>query len=334
MDKASATQIITATQTGWRNSWSASSISSTAQSLTAGKHYYLKVVHDEYGGGDYMTVGFTIEDTSTAHPNSQRGWKKLTIDPNHTFEKYTVTVPSSSTANFRLQFKNAAKKCTGVTASSDVFKCSSFTCPCISSSFKASSSAGEFKSAVRTFFDTIHSYYGYYMNVVKEGLDSTGTVTTTTADIVSYRFTATGRHAIAGPSSTETKIYSNDASVTGATVSKDADSTVPLSGMYKIRIPYNAAGNTKETVDIGLNWYDRHILEQIYTAVPELYGRVEIKTDTSNFVTADEGKELYYRIDGTSYGDFTVIDSTASSLKGGSTTYSNYIWLYYPYCCF
>eukprot|EP00345_Euplotes_harpa_P007605 CAMPEP_0168321520 /NCGR_PEP_ID=MMETSP0213-20121227/2322_1 /TAXON_ID=151035 /ORGANISM="Euplotes harpa, Strain FSP1.4" /LENGTH=81 /DNA_ID=CAMNT_0008323191 /DNA_START=1391 /DNA_END=1633 /DNA_ORIENTATION=- len=81
MDKSAPTLILTANLNGWRNFWSpATSIASASQSLTAGKHYYMKVVHSEYGGSDYMTVGFTIDDASTAHPNSERGWKRLTIN--------------------------------------------------------------------------------------------------------------------------------------------------------------------------------------------------------------------------------------------------------------
>jgi hypothetical protein len=109
MDSSSATAIISNSGwNAWRNYWKpSSSIYSSSISLTVGKHYYLKVVHDDWGSSDYMTVGFTFKDISSPRPNSYKGWKKLSIDPKHTFESFTITLPNNTEAEYRLQFKNS-----------------------------------------------------------------------------------------------------------------------------------------------------------------------------------------------------------------------------------
>lgn len=108
-DTASASNILTVGWNEWRNFYNPtpSSISSTEQSLEAGKHYYFKVTHSEISGNDYMTVGFTIKDTSTSHPNSLTGWKSVSIDAHHTFEIYEFVLPNNTDAKFRLQFSNS-----------------------------------------------------------------------------------------------------------------------------------------------------------------------------------------------------------------------------------
>jgi hypothetical protein len=124
-DTASATNILTVGWNGWRNFYdpTPSSISSTEQSLEAAKHYYFKVTHSEIRGNDYMTVGFTIKDTSNSHPNSLTGWKSVSIDAHHTFEVYKFVLPNNTDAKFRLQFSRSDLNCNGFAASSDVFTC-------------------------------------------------------------------------------------------------------------------------------------------------------------------------------------------------------------------
>lgn len=319
MNKDAATKILTAGLRGWRNFWEGdlTSISSDEITLEKDKHYYFKVTHAESNGNDYMTVGFTINDESTAHPNSQKGWKSITIDPHHTFEVYEVTVPTTPDVNYRLQFANIALKCSVFTKASDIFQCNTKDCPCVTGSFKATSSADSFRTATRDFFNKIRSNYGNHMKVTKEGLDASGAVTTVVGDIVSYKFTATAIYAISSASSTDVKIFASTG--TTGTVAKTGTSTLPISGKFKIKIPLAAGGNAV-TEDLALDLYNGNILREIYSVAPEYIGKIEMRTVYSKFPSQFEGKEFYYRINGSPSVDLEIIASTTSPLTGGDAT--------------
>jgi hypothetical protein len=208
-----------------------------------------------------------------------------------------------------------------VSAVSDIFMCTSTLCPCVTGTFKASFSESQIRSAVANYFNSVHSNYGSYLTVTKETLDALGSVTTIAADVDSYKITFTGRFAIPeNRRTTETKILTMDTTVTTATISKNSESTNPLSGFFMLRIPIDSSGATKDTDNIGVNWADGHVLRSIYKAAPEYIGKVEFKTDNSNYLSSDEGKEYYYRISELSYGDFEIINSSDLPLIGGSTT--------------
>ena len=172
MNKASKSTILSVGINPWRNVWSPSPANfySAEQSLTAGKHYYMKVTHQENSGDDYVSVGFKINDSSTSKPNSLLGWKSISINPHHTYEKFEVLLPNNPTASFRIQFVNTGLKCVALTSSSDIFKCTSTLCPWVSSSFKVSSTESQFLSAIQGFFNKIQSYYGSTMTVTKQQL--------------------------------------------------------------------------------------------------------------------------------------------------------------------
>ena len=322
MDPSAASSIISVSWNAWRNFWdpSPASISSSEMSLEAGKHYYMKVTHSETSGFDYVTVGFTINDASTSHANSEKGWKSIYIEPHHTFEKYEILLPNNTEAGFRLQFSKSGKNCTGVSTSSDVFQCTEELCPCVSSTFKASHTTAEFKNSIKAYFNLIKSNYGNYMSVLKETLDANGVVTATASEIENYKFTVTFTYVLSSPSSTEVKIYSKANGVSG-TVSKTQDSTVPLSGNYRIRIPLTNGTNV-DTEDIPLSNYNGHITRSIYKASPEYIGKIELKTVYSKYPSSNEGKQLYYRISGHPSKDLQIIDSPDNPLAGGSTTQS------------
>jgi hypothetical protein len=320
MDPSAATEIINVALSGWRNFYDPSrNISSAEVTLEEGNHYYMKVTHTESGGDDYATVGFTINDASTSYPNTDQGWKSLSINPNHDFEMFEVTIPRDDTVNFRLKFSNDDLDCTGVTATSDIFQCDTDDCPCISTSFNSDSTVGEFRGAVDQYFNSVRSRMGTNLAVTKEGLDASGVVTDVDADIVSFKFTTTSTYAISSPSSETTSVFSDTSGVTG-TVTKTQDSTLPLSGSYRIQI-IDSDGSTVvgETEDISLTNYNGHVTRKIYEAAPQLIGKLEVEHYYDNYYSQNEGKELYYRITGS---DLTlkVIDSSSDPLSGGSTT--------------
>lgn len=108
MDPTAASQILNVGWNDWRNFWNPtpSSIYSAPQSLLGGKHYYMEVNHMEVSGNDYMTIGFSIDDNSTAHPNSQLGWKNIWIDAHHDYEIMELVLPNDTVTSYRLQFTN------------------------------------------------------------------------------------------------------------------------------------------------------------------------------------------------------------------------------------
>ena len=320
MDNSAKSTILSVGYNSWRNFWSPSpsSFYSAEQTLTAGKHYYMKVTHEEISGDDYVTVGVKINDSSTSKPTSIKGWKSIAIEPHHTFEKYEVLLPNNTSANFRLQFVNAGLKCAALTKSADIFQCTSSVCPCVSASFKATATEAQFLSTISSFFNSVKSYYGSTMTVTKETLDSSGAVTAVAADIANYKFTFVAKYVLSSESSTATTIWSDATGVT-ATVTKTQSSTLPLSGKYNIKIPL-ANSTIVTTDDISLNTYNGQIMRYIYNVAPEYIGRIEVKTVYANYPSYNEGKELYYRIDQGSNIDLQIASSTSAPLSGGSTT--------------
>ena len=355
MDKTSKSIILSVGLNSWRNIWdpSPTSFYSSEQTLQAGKHYYMKVTHEEISGDDYVTVGFKINDSSAAKPNSLKGWKTLYIEPHHTFEKFEVLLPNNPSASFRIQFTNTALKCVSLTKSSDIFTCTSSLCPCVSGTFTTASTESQFLSAIYSFFNQVQSYYGwtylnrtfttastesqflsaiysffnqvqsYYgstMTITKQALDSSGTVTTDTASIVNYKFIFEAKYVLSSESSSLTTIWSDTTGIT-ATVSKTQSSSTPLSGKYAIKIPLSD-GSIVTTEDISLDIYNGQITRYIYNVAPEYIGRLELKVSYKKYPTSKEGKELYYRIDQGASINLQIASSTTSPLSGGSTTTS------------
>ena len=320
MDKSAKSTILSVGYNSWRNFWSPSpsSFYSAEQTLTAGKHYYMKVTHEEISGDDYVTVGVKINDSSTSKPTSFKGWKSIAIEPHHTFEKYEVLLPNNTSANFRLQFVNAGLKCAALTKYADIFQCTSSVCPCVSASFKATATEAQFLSTISSFFNSVKSYYGSTMTVTKETLDSSGAVTAVAADIANYKFTFVAKYVLNSESSTATTIWSDATGVT-ATVTKTQSSTLPLSGKYVIKIPLSDS-TIVTTDDISLDTYNGQITRLIYNVAPEYIGRIELKVVTSKYLSSNEGKELYYRIDQNPSVNLQIASSTTTPLTGGSIT--------------
>jgi hypothetical protein len=190
-DSSAASNILGVSTNGWRNFWQPSrTLTSAEKTLEEGKHYYMKVGHQESDGSDYLTIGFELNDAGSSYPNVDAGWKTIAIDPKHDFEIYEVTLPADDTANYRLVFGSDTLECTGVIASDDVFQCDSKTCPCVTSSFSVNSTAAQFRSAIANYFNSVRSWAGNTMSVVKEELDAGGLVATDSGnEVASYKYT-------------------------------------------------------------------------------------------------------------------------------------------------
>jgi hypothetical protein len=190
-DSSSASNIMGISWNGWRNFWAPTrTLTSNEQSLEEGKHYYMKVAHQESYGSDYLTIGFTLNDAATTYPNIDAGWKTVAIDPKHDFEIYEVALPADDTASYRLVFGSDYLVCTGVIASADVFQCDSKTCPCVTSSFSVNSTVAEFRSAIGGYFNSVRGSAGDTMSCVKEELDVGGLdATVSGGDVASYKYT-------------------------------------------------------------------------------------------------------------------------------------------------
>ena len=313
-DSSSLTQVLSVYWNNWRNFWNPSpdSISSdTPVALTAGQHYYMKVYHQDSGYGEYVTVGFTTDDVSVSRPNSQSEWKKLTIDGNQTFEEYQIDIPYTSNASYRVAFDTCATY-----GSSTAFGCSTITCPCVSSTFTKDSSSNSVKSAVRTYFDSVRGSYGYHMLADKKTLDSSGAETSDTSLIETVRFTLTGRLTISsGPETV--RIYSNDGSTT-ATIAKNANSTTPLEGRFRIK--YNDGTSTRYTSDIPLSYHDGVVTREFLKTSPELLGKIEFRKDFKTFVSNTEGIDLYYRTSVALANALEITDAndTSNAISGGN----------------
>lgn len=315
-DSSSAANIISVGLNAWRNFYDPSrTLTSSQQSLEEGKHYYMKVSHQEGSGDDYLTIGFTLNDTTTSYPNIDEGWRTVSIDPNHDFEIYEVTLPADDTASYRLVFGSDILNCTGVIAPADVFQCNYDICTCVTSTFTVNSTATQFREAIQDHFNRIRTWAGSTMSCTKETLDANGLDAGTSGDPVdSYKFTCALTRIINGVSSTSATVVSDSATV--GTVTRTQDNTMYLSGNYQIAITL-ANGTTLNTDDLSLSTYNGGILRYIYTVAPELIGKMELKVVTSTYPTYWEGKELYYRIKNDLVTSLQIVDS---SLAGGNST--------------
>lgn len=216
MDPTASAQILSVSWNGWRNFWdpTPSSIYSAAQTLEAGKHYYMAVTHNEVSGDDYMTVGFTIDDTSTSHSNSYRGWKNIWFDSHPEYEIIELILPNDTATSYRIQFTNTAQNCTTLSTSTDIFACTTAKCPCVSSTFSANSTASDVKNAIKSYFNLIRSSYGNYLSVTKQSLDANDVETNVAADINSYKFTITAALAISSMSTTSSRVFPSSGTTT------------------------------------------------------------------------------------------------------------------------
>lgn len=315
MDSSAATQILSIGYDNWRNFWSPYQTITAASSyeLTEGNHYYMKVMHQDGGGDEHMTIGFTIEDDSTPVSNSQRSWKRLRLDGNHTFEEYQVVVPNTANVNYRVSWNS----CTAL-ATADAFACTTTKCPCVSSSFSKDSSESTVQAAFKPFFESIRANYGYYGVVVKDLLDVDGNPTNVTADQVSTRFTWTGRLSRSTPSATTVRIYSNNTSVTTATAALTQNSTIPLSGQFKI-LYTDSDSNITSTEDLQLYYGDGLYMRKFIEANPQFLGKIQFRRDYKTFVSYTEGVDLYYQTLEELDNDLEIVSSDAFPVVGGSS---------------
>ena len=324
MDKDSATEIISITNYQWfRNYYdlSTTAYKSTQQELLEGKHYYMKVFHQDNGGDDHMTIGMSIEDDSTPKPNSKSEWKRLIIDPQHTYEQFEFVIPNHASAKFKIQFLHSSK-CAKLTKSNVLTDCVDInTCPCVTTAFSADTSVGAFKNDIKYYFNKkIKTYYGDTLTVTKLTLDAAGQETTVVADITTIKFSVKAKMALGSSSFSGVEIFSN---VNGLTTKGQMlqNSTLPLSGMYKIRV--NRIDSTViETEDLSLDSKAYLVKRKISEVAPE-YKKgllLKIKRRSANFPTESEGIELIYR---TSIGynpELEIIGSSEEPLTGGDET--------------
>ncbi|CAI2373695.1 unnamed protein product [Moneuplotes crassus] len=321
-DKSAASQLFTATNIGFADFWkNTTDHKSAAKSLTGGQKYYMKITFNDWGYGDYMQVGFTIEDTSTQVANSHRGWKRSTIDAGHTFESFELEIPDNADVSYRLRFDSqSTSDCTGITSPSDIFRsCTTELCPCVSSTFSQTSSASNFRSSINDFFNKFHSNYGNHAKVVKETVTNGGLTT-------GYKFKTTFTYALSNASFNGIFVYeikNSDNSTRLLALNTDykltytdADKlTQPLVGNYKIRIN-DGSNNNVDTDDINPHESKGQVLRKIYAKVPSLMGKVEIRDSYETFFSGDEGRELFWRTttDADAFS-FSVIDSTTTAMN-------------------
>ena len=313
--KSSATSILTVGRHGQFNSWSTNSTHmSAAQSLTAGQKYYMKVIFDDYGWTDYMSFGFTIDDSSTQVANSQKGWKELTINPSHVFESFELELPANPDVSYRLRFESPSyNNCTNVNDATEIFEnChanANSTCNCVSTTFTQDTSASSFRGDIDDFFNKFHTYYGTNATVVKENItDGSGATT-------GYKFTTTLGYALLNPSFDKINLYVknntdstykvgvNGTDYTYTFTNKDT-LTHPITGSYKATIN-DGNGNTVDTDDIEISDAIGKILSKIYAKLPALLGKIELRDSFDTFYTYEEGRTLLYRTTG-SAENFTL----------------------------
>ena len=324
MDPTAATQILaTDTYSGWRDYPvpRASVYESSPQDLAAGNHYYMKIYNTDSRGGDHMTIGMRIEDNTTSHKNSESEWKILDANPNHAFEIYEVEVPnpeydSASTdyPNYRIQFVNSLfyRLSPGQVNSVCV---ENNACRWVSTRFTARSTAGQFRNAVRGFFNRLKRGYGNYMVSTKVPLDINGDELDSSASVTeihSYKFKLVARHAVSSPSTSSYELINVDnlSVVVGQLVQ---NSTKPLSGKFAISL---TRSNT-ETVETGAmrtGEVPNVVEREIYRVAPELIGVLEIQKLTSTYLTGNEGVQLIYRVASGYTVDLQIISSTSDPL--------------------
>jgi len=297
MDKDSSTEIISSSSyESFRNylDISTASYKSAAQSLLAGKHYYMKVYNQDNGGDDHMSIGMSINDETTKRANSQAGWKSLTINPHHIYEKFEITIPNHETAEFRIQFINS-EKCLKLGESDINDYCEDIeTCPCVSSAFTSSTTASGFKSDIYAFFNSkIKSSYGTNLRITRLELNSAGQETTIEEEVETIKFIVDGTMAISLPTFSSVQFISSVGGVTG-TANMIRESTKPLSGSYKISFK-RADGTEFATEDISLSSSSYYIKRIISQLAPEFHKKIDIKLKTTNYPSATEGLEILYR---------------------------------------
>jgi len=330
-DKSAQTQILEVGWVGgWRNTWAPTSTHiSASQSLTQGEKYYMKVVHDDEGGNDWMNIGFAIEDESTAVKNSDRGFNQILIDPEHVFESFTLEVPENPDVSYKFKFDHnftitnttnvGLPKCSSLSTAADIMNnCDLDLCPCTSSTFKSTSTESQFRGAIEDYFGKFHSYYGTTVKVVKEAIVDGSTTT-------GQRFTATFRYALNNPSFIGVSLFSKD-DVTAATerlivgtgynftFTPAASLTTPLKGNFRIKI--SDGTNTMYTNDLSTYSTKGQVMREIYRQVPSLLGKIEIRDSFTTFLHPDEGRELFWKTAKEAEGfTFEAVNSVTTPLN-------------------
>jgi parallel beta-helix repeat protein len=297
----------------FRNFWNpyptliGSSISSEQIELVAGEHYFMRVWHQDSGHSEHVTVGFTIEDESTLHQNSQLGWKRLRIDGDNTFEKFEISIPQTEDQDFKIGF-DTCSSFTSTVAWSDAID----DITCIGGAFSRTSTAGTVKVAIRDYLNIKKSNYGYYLDVEKFTLDASDVHTDVEADMVKTKFIITGRYATSSPIVTTFNIIS-ETGTTSASIVRVQNSTVPLDGSFRIKY-----GSTY-TSDINIDSADGHMLRYFYQANPQLIGQYEFRRDYNTFLSGNEGFDLYYRTSNRDNEDLEIVAGSTTTVTGGGT---------------
>jgi len=308
-DKSAAAQILSVGWVGgWRNTWApTSNNTSAAQTLVAGEKYYIKVIHDDYWSNNWMNIGFTIDDNTTAVENSDRGFNKIVIDPAHIFESFIIEIPENPDVSYKLKFghnytitnttNTGLPLCTSLTAAGDIMNtCTTTLCPCTSTTFSSNSTESQFRDAIKDYFEKFHSYYGSTVTIVKEPIVSGATTT-------GQRFTATFRFALDGPSFIEASLFSKDTLGNTArltvgtgynfTFTAADQLTSPLRGKYRIKI--SDGSNIVYTNDLSTYSTIGLVMREIYRQIPTLLGKIEFRDSFDKFLQPDEGRELFWR---------------------------------------
>jgi hypothetical protein len=335
-DPSAATTIIsTSTWEYWSNYFYARSTDmfSSPISLVAGEHYYMSVKHDDYGGSNHMQVGFTIQnETDIETTSTWGGWAHISMDPHHTFEQMTLTLPNDTETAYKVQFKSEDY-------SGELLKCSKLSSwgtiqiadedldGCLSGYFKASYTNTQMRSAFSRFFNSIHSDYGDTMTVVKKTLDASGQETDVAEDISSYQFVFTGNYALNKKSFESVRTFTTDGETSVVSLTYDQESTKPLTGSYKIRVTQtkdNGQVKTYDTEDIPLDTSATVVRRMILEAWSKLIGRLEFRRYNNRFLSYQEGLDFYYSLKYPKNSKFTVsmeiINSSDDPLTGGSET--------------
>ena len=317
-DKDSATEILTIENDRWRNFWSPSGThESSSHTLTAGEHYYIKVIQDAEGSDpNYINLGFTIDDESTPVENSFHGFSQFKADPGHTFESFELTIPNNPDVSYKLKFDGNSPDCKGVTDPTMIFeKCTWRTCPCTTFRFSSESTTEDFKDRLKAFFSIFRGDYGRNLDVQKEEITQGGSIT-------AYKFIVTGKVAREEPSFNGISLFSKDSSTDemkmadegtdyNFTMTAARDLTSPLQGKYKIEISQTGGGSV-ETDDFEVSAKKEEVLKEIYDKVPFLLGKVDLKDSDLTFPTSDEGRELFWRMSEDA-SDYSLTFKTSST---------------------
>ena len=319
MDIDSATRIITTGSFQWfRNYYDSppSNYKSGQQELSEGKHYYMKIFHQDNSGEDHFTIGMSIEDESALKSNSKSEWKRLMIDPQHTYEQFEFMIPNHDSALFKIQFLHESR-CPRLPKSNVLKDCVQHeTCSCVTTAFNADTSANDFKNDIMYYFNKkVKEYYGDYLNIKKVTLDVAGEETDVEKDITTIKFTVQARKVLGSPSFDGVEVFSNVDSITPSGQMLK-NSTVPLTGKFRIRVK-RMDGRVVVTGDLILSSSAQVIKRTIAIAAPEYKNNLQIKRRNANFQTGEEGVEIIYR---TTHGidpELQILTSTDEPLLGG-----------------